>query len=98
MADHQIQSYAKTKKCVHTMLWQMRLAFQNAIVHPNRLVNKRNFEREVSKSGRNFSKEKVEKSRAEERKPPSPLISPTHGVRLAISQQRITQELPLYLA
>jgi len=80
------------------MLWQMRLAFQNAIVRPNRLVNKRNFEREVRQSGRNFRKEKLEKSRAEKRKPPSPLISPIHGVRLAISQQRITQGLPLYWA
>jgi len=80
------------------MLWQMRLAFQNAIIRHNPLVNKRNFERGVRQSGRNFRWEKVEKSRAEKRKPPSPLISPIHGVLLAISQQRITQGLPLSLA
>ena len=79
------------------MLWQKRLAFQNAIICYNPLVNKRNFEREVRQSGRNFSTEKVEKSRAEKRKPPSPLISPIHGVRLALSQQRITQGPPLKL-
>ena len=80
------------------MLWQMRLAFQKAIICRNPLVNKRNFERQVRQSGRNFSKEKVENGRAKKRRPPSPLISPIHGVRLALSQQRITQGLPLYLA
>ena len=80
------------------MLWQMRLAFQNAIICRNPLVNKVNFEREVRQSGRNFSKERVESSRAKKRKPPSPLISPIHGVLFAISQQRITQGLPLYWA
>jgi len=38
------------------MLWQMRLAFQNAIIYGNPLVNKRNFEREVRQSGRNRKK------------------------------------------
>ena len=80
------------------MLWQKRLAFQNTIICYNPLRNKVNFEREVRQSGRHFSKQKVENSRAEKRKPPSPLISPIHGVRLAISQQRITQGLPLYWA
>jgi len=80
------------------MLSQMRLAFQNALICRNPLVNKRNFEREVRQSGRNFGKEKVENSRAEKRKPPSPIISPMHGVLLAISQQIITQGLPLYWA
>jgi len=77
------------------MLWQMRLAFQNAIICRNPLLNKRNFEREVCQSGRNFSTEKVENSRTEKRKPPSPLISPIHGVRLALFQQRIIHGLPL---
>jgi len=62
------------------MLWQKRLAFQNAIICYNPLRNKVNFEREVRQSGRHFSKKKVENSRAEKRKPPSPLISPIHGV------------------